>query len=119
MYAQYTTTIVTDNWGSHFDARISDIEHRMVDLELVRVTEICLEHDDRVAALEAAVVELKFWRPKVDGNINDICVELRRVTNPIENLPQHIGPSANLESTAACPLAGTPANWPAGIASQR
>jgi hypothetical protein len=50
--AQYTATVVADNWGSHFDLRIDDLEQRMADLELIRLTEIRDERDDRVESVE-------------------------------------------------------------------
>ena len=33
--SQYTAAIVADNWGSHFDSRVTDLEQRMADLELI------------------------------------------------------------------------------------
>ena len=56
--AQFTAAIVADNWGSHFDARVSDLEQRMFDLELIRLNEIRDESDDRVEAVEQSVGEL-------------------------------------------------------------
>jgi hypothetical protein len=44
--------------GSHFDARISDLEQRMIDIELVRVADICDERNDCVVALKSAVGDL-------------------------------------------------------------
>ena len=38
--AQYTAAVVADNWGSHFDSRVSDLEQRMADLELIWLAEI-------------------------------------------------------------------------------
>jgi len=38
--AQYTATIVGDNWGGHFFERISELEERVHDLEMVRYVEI-------------------------------------------------------------------------------
>jgi hypothetical protein len=64
--AEYTATVIADNWGAHFDERISNLEHRMVDLELVHIHEICNERDDRVATVETAVADLVAWCLEVD-----------------------------------------------------
>jgi hypothetical protein len=57
--AEYTATVIADNWGAHFDERISN-------LELVHVHEICNERDDRVATVETAVADLVAWCLEVD-----------------------------------------------------
>lgn len=53
--AQYNAAIVTNNWGSHFEECLQDLEHRAADLELIRIHEIRNEHDDRVEAVETEV----------------------------------------------------------------
>jgi Mg2+/Co2+ transporter CorC len=78
--SQYTTTVVADNWGSHFESRVSGLETCMADLELIRLAEIRDEHDDRVEALEQAVAELQAWRPEVNRYIDDARYELHRLT---------------------------------------
>jgi hypothetical protein len=51
--SQYIAAIVTENWGGgHFDWRVMDLEQRMADLELIHLTEIRDERDDRVEELE-------------------------------------------------------------------
>ena len=59
--AQYTATVVVDNWATHFNERISDLKQRMMDLELIRIHEINNERDDRMAAVEVAVGEINDW----------------------------------------------------------
>lgn len=51
--------MVADNWGAHFDERVSDLEHRMNELELIRLYEIRDERDERVSALEAVTADLE------------------------------------------------------------
>ena len=77
--AQYTTAVVSDNWDAHFDERVSDLEQRMVDLELICIQEINNERDDRVAVVETAVEEIVNWHPKVDGYIDDLRLEVKRL----------------------------------------
>ena len=77
--AQYTVVVVTDNWGAHFEERVSDLEQRMVDLELIRIHEINDERDDMVAAVETAVEELVHWRSEVDGLIDDLRLEVKNL----------------------------------------
>jgi hypothetical protein len=57
---QYTTAVVANNWGAHFDSRINDLETRMVDLELICLAEIHDECDDCVETLEQVVGELQY-----------------------------------------------------------
>jgi hypothetical protein len=49
--SQYTAAVVADNWGSHFDSRVSELEQGMADLELIRLSEIRDERDDRMEDL--------------------------------------------------------------------
>ena len=37
---QYTAAIVADNWGAHFSERVSELEERVHDLEMVLYVEI-------------------------------------------------------------------------------
>jgi uncharacterized coiled-coil protein SlyX len=53
--AQYSAAVVTDNWGSHFEERLQDLEQRTADLELIRIHEIRDERDDWVEAVETEV----------------------------------------------------------------
>jgi hypothetical protein len=50
-----------------------------VDLELVCIHEISNECNDWVAAVESAVADLVVWRLEVDGNLDDLCKEMRRL----------------------------------------
>jgi hypothetical protein len=53
--SQYTATVVADNWGDHFESHVSELEHRMFDLECIGVVECGDEQDTRVAELESEV----------------------------------------------------------------
>lgn len=117
--AEYTAAIVSDNWGAHFNEWVSDLEHRMVDLELVRVHEICDEHDDRVAAVETVTADLVAWRPEVDCQLDDLHKEVKWLSAPREgtvvelNLPQPaIQPRSEL--VAVHSFAGVTTDWPSG-----
>jgi hypothetical protein len=78
--AQYTAAVVADNWGAHFDEHVSDLEHHMNELELIRLYEIRDERDERVSALEAIAADLEAWRPGVDGFIDDTRLKMLRLT---------------------------------------
>jgi hypothetical protein len=78
--AQYTATVVTDNWGTHFDERVSNLEHRMNELELICLYEIRDERDEHVSVLESVVADLDVWRPGVDGFIDDNRLKMLRLT---------------------------------------
>ncbi|CAD6271267.1 unnamed protein product [Miscanthus lutarioriparius] len=67
--AQYTATIVADNWGGHFSERISELEERVHDLEMVRYVEIQDERDERVTALESAAEAFEAWRPRIESSL--------------------------------------------------
>ncbi|CAD6334072.1 unnamed protein product [Miscanthus lutarioriparius] len=99
--SQYTAAVVADNWGTHFDSRVTDLEQRMVDIELIRLAEIRDEQDDRVEALEGAVGELQSWRPEIDGHLDDIHYEHRRLTKSPAMQPQQPPLKARQESAAA------------------
>lgn len=75
--SQYSAPIVADNRGAHFDSRVSDLEQSMSDLELIRLAEIRNKRDDRVEDLEGAVGDLQSWRQEAEGNLGDLCYELR------------------------------------------
>lgn len=51
----------------------------MLDLELVRVHWISDERNDREAAMETAVVDLAAWRLDVDGQIDNLRQEMKRL----------------------------------------
>jgi len=54
---------VADDWGCTVERRVGELEHRADDLDLIRITEIRDERDDRVSALEGAAEVLDEWRP--------------------------------------------------------
>ena len=115
--AQYTAAVVSDNWGAHFDERVSDLEQRMMDLELIRIHEINDERDDRVAAVEGAVGEINDWRPGVDGLIDALRWEVKKLRasggGAVEALPTS-GPLHQHGLVAARSPAGTTTDWPKG-----
>jgi len=78
--AQYNTAAVADNWGSHFEDRLQDLEHRQTDLELIHIHEIRDEHDDWVEAVESEVKDLMAWCPLVDGSIDYLGTEVKRLS---------------------------------------
>jgi hypothetical protein len=112
---QYTAAVIADNWGSHFDSRVSDLEQRMADLELIRLAEIRDERDDRVEALEGAVEELQAWRPEVNAHIDDIRYDLHRLLKSSGMQPHHDPLTARPESAAAAfHSGGTTVDWTNG-----
>jgi hypothetical protein len=66
---------VVDNWGRE---RIREVERRTDDLELIRLSEIRDERDDRVAALEDAAAAFGEWKPWIEAFVEDTRFELRR-----------------------------------------
>lgn len=112
--SQYTTTVVADNWGSHFESRVSGLETCMADLELIRLAEIRDEHDDRVEALEQAVAELQAWRPEVNGYIDDARYELHRLTKSHTTPLQQPTLSSRPELISVACSGGSKTDWPSG-----
>jgi DNA repair exonuclease SbcCD ATPase subunit len=107
--AQYTAAVVADNWATHFDSRVDDLEQRMADLELIRLVEIRDERDDRVEAVEQAVWELQSWRMELDGYVDDIRYDLHRLSKSHAMQPQQPTLMARRESaTAALHSGGSP-----------
>lgn len=51
-----------------------------MDLDSLCVLEICDERDDRVSALEEVAAELVAWRSGVDGYLDDVRLELKRLS---------------------------------------
>ena len=101
----------------HFDERVSDLEQRMVDLELIRIHEINDERDNRVAAVETAVEDLVSWLPEVDGLIDDLRLEVKNLRSSGGRAAVELPTSVTLrqpELVAARSSAGTPTNWPSG-----
>lgn len=113
--SQYTAAVVADNWGSHFDSRVSDLEQRMADLELIRLSEIRDERDDRMEDLEGVVGELQAWRQDTEGYIDDVRYDLRRLRrSDLDPAGQHL-PRADRELVAAEQHpGGKPTDWPKG-----
>ncbi|CAD6334022.1 unnamed protein product [Miscanthus lutarioriparius] len=113
--SQYTAAVVVDNWGAHFDERVSDLEHRMNELELIRLYEIW---DERVSALETVVVDLEAWRPGVDGFIDDTRLKMLRLTKQWDRaMLETPAPPVLLvlpESIAERSPAGQMIDWPKG-----
>jgi len=100
--AQYTTAVVSDNWGARFDSRIDDLEQRMADLELICLAEICDDRDDNVEALEGVVGDLQTWRTEIKSRIDDIHYDLHcHLPRSAAMLPQQPPLMARRESAAA------------------
>jgi hypothetical protein len=55
----------------------SDISKRVADLEAVHVN---AEHDDRITALEVAATDLGSWRPEVESIIDDLKIEVQKLS---------------------------------------
>ena len=78
--AQYTAAIVADNWGGHFSERVSELEGRVHDLEMVRYVEIQDERDERVTALESAAEAFEAWRPRIESSLFTVRSEVDRLS---------------------------------------
>jgi hypothetical protein len=88
---------------------------RMGDLELIRVYELRDERDARVSALETAAAIVEEWRPFVDGTIDDIRLDLRRLKDQWDRSSPGMVISLVHGSTAARPsAAGIEVDWPDG-----
>lgn len=114
--SQYTAAVVADNWGGQFSDRVTDLEQRVLDLELIRFGEIRDECDDRVAALESAAEEYQAWRPQIESSILSVWTEVERLSKlsdrPATSPPAYTRPSPELISGRA--PAGFPTDWPSG-----
>lgn len=56
------------------------MERRVDDLELICLSEIHDERDDRVSALEATAASFEEWRPWIEAAVDDAPFDVRRVT---------------------------------------
>jgi DNA repair exonuclease SbcCD ATPase subunit len=79
-HAQYTTASVADSWGAHFNDRVSELDSRMKELELIRIYEIRDKRDECVSTVETVVADLEAWRPNVDNFIDDTRLKMLRLT---------------------------------------
>jgi chromosome segregation ATPase len=57
------SALVANNWGRELGERVGEVERRTDDLELIRLSEIRDERNDRVAALEDAEAVFGEWKP--------------------------------------------------------
>jgi chromosome segregation ATPase len=112
--AQYTAAAVADNWGSHFEVRLEELDQRMGALELIRLAEIHDERDDRVEDLEGAVGVLQSWRQEIEGHVDDLRFDLRRFSRELEVHPQRHPLPKHRESAAAAYSGGATVDWPNG-----
>lgn len=58
----------------------TDIGQHVTNLEAVRFDQIHAERDDRVAALETAATELGSWHPEVDALVDDLKLEVKKLS---------------------------------------
>lgn len=91
----------------------------MNNLELVRLAEINKERGDRVAAIESIVASLEDWRPGVDGIIDDMCLEVWRLSKhwnrTVGTMPAGApGLMTSPEWFAERSPTGTTTTWPDG-----
>lgn len=56
-------SVLADIRAQDFEQRVSEIELRVGDLELIRTNELRDERDNRVSALESAAAAYEEWRP--------------------------------------------------------
>ena len=105
--SQYTAAVVADNWGGHFESRVSDLEHRMFDLECIRIVECGDERDERVADLEKLVEELKAGQPEIYAHLDDVRFALGALKHHGNQRPPPPWMAAPHELTAARPPTGS------------
>lgn len=96
-------------WNLHFSKNESRLGRQ--DLEKA--------HGERVAAPERTVASLDEWRSSIKGTVNDICLEVSKISHNWEHaiLDRPIDPTGILGSSIAapeCPLAGVQATRPRG-----
>ncbi|CAD6273351.1 unnamed protein product [Miscanthus lutarioriparius] len=63
--------------GGHFSERVSELEGRVHDLEMVSYVEIQDERDEWVTALESASEAFAAWRPRIESSLFTIRSELK------------------------------------------
>lgn len=98
----------------------NDIGNRVATLEATRVAEIHDERDDRVAALETAAADLGSWRPEVEGIVDDLKAEVKRLTQEYKassSQAPYLSLGGSPPPTAARPTTGAPAVSPKGPGS--
>jgi hypothetical protein len=59
------------NWDAAVDARFDLLEFACGELQHLRV-----EHDARIAVLEAAATDLGKWLPEVEGIVDDLTLKV-------------------------------------------
>lgn len=103
---QAYSAIVSNNWGREIEQRVEEVEYRVGDLELARLWDLYGENDDRVMMLEAVAATVEEWRPYIDGSIDDMRLEIRRLKQARDRTPLELGsiqPGAEL-SPAISPV---------------
>jgi len=121
--AQSEQNAVANDWGRAVERRVGELEHHADDLDLIRITEIHDERDDRVSALEGAAEVFDEWRPWVEASIYDIQREMNRsnvrASSPTAERPGKLfGATVINKSASARPSAGEGADWPSGHCEQ-
>ncbi|CAD6232454.1 unnamed protein product [Miscanthus lutarioriparius] len=82
-HTQAHAAVLFDVRVQDFEQRIAEAELRMGDLELIHVYELRDERDERVSTLESAAAVLEDWRPFVDGTLDDIRLEIKRLKDKV------------------------------------
>lgn len=89
----------------------------MVDLEWVRIHEIRDKRVDWVVVVESAMADLIAWRPSLNGQLDDIRLEMKRFNSWGDQvlmdpcLPR-LGLLPHLKSVVTRPSARAPTDWP-------
>ncbi|CAD6340373.1 unnamed protein product [Miscanthus lutarioriparius] len=103
-----------DDASAALQEREEAVDARLISLESFASAQSGDERDDRVETLEEAVSELQSWRMEVDGNIDDIRYDLRRLSKSTSTQPQQPPLQSRPElAAAACP-GGSTGDWPSG-----
>lgn len=107
--AQSEAAVVAAEWNHDISGRVGELEQKVDDLELIRITEIRDERHDRVAALEDAAAVFDEWRPWVEASIHDMRLEIKRATQPRASSSTDPGVVSFPELASARPSAGAKA----------
>lgn len=75
-------SIRVDPIAATVEQRLASLEANYVDLEAARAVDAAAGHDVRVAALEKATADLAAWRPGMEGLLDDIKLEVQKLTRP-------------------------------------
>ena len=112
----------SDELSKRFDENDTSWIKRLSDRDMIweqQLSDLKAAQEARVVVLEKVVGEMQDWRPEVDGSMDDIKLELKKLNkhfdrSALENPATAHGIVVSSPSAAGVPPAGVPSDWSRG-----